>query len=70
MIGSAEPQGLFKVPYGGLSPRSVIPALAGIQQIVVFEIFWIPAFARMTDYFEKALAEPLSVCQYRCLLIQ
>ncbi|MDE2787058.1 MAG: hypothetical protein OXL37_10390 [Chloroflexota bacterium] len=41
-------QGLFKVPDGGLSPRTVIPAEAGIQQVAGFGMFWIPAFAGMT----------------------
>ena len=48
-----HPRGLFKVPYGGLSPRTVIPALAGIQQIVVFEMFWIPARRRRIFDFRR-----------------
>ncbi len=42
-------QGLFKVPDGGLSPRTVIPAETGIREAVVFGMLWIPAFAGMTD---------------------
>jgi len=42
-------QGLSKVPDGGLSPRTVIPAKAGIQNIPNTTTFWIPAQAGMTD---------------------
>ena len=46
---SPPPQGLFKVLVGGLSPRTVNPAKAGIQNIPITTTSWIPAFAGMTD---------------------
>ncbi len=58
----ASGQGLFKVPDASPLPRTVIPAKAGIQEVFVFRMLWIPAFAGMTDLggkiaskdFEKA----------------
>ncbi|MDE2786821.1 MAG: hypothetical protein OXL37_09175 [Chloroflexota bacterium] len=50
---SAREQGLFKVPDGGLSPRTAIPAKAGIQNIPNTTTFWIPASAGMTDQLWK-----------------
>jgi len=42
-------QGLFKVEGSGLSSQPVIPAEAGIQDILSTTTFWIPACAGMTD---------------------
>ena len=41
--------GLSEVPDSSLSHRTVIPAKAGIQDILNPTTFWIPAFAGMTD---------------------
>ena len=42
-------QGLFRVTDSGPWSQAVIPAKAGIQDILSTAAFWIPALAGMTD---------------------
>ena len=51
LMASNQPnlRGLSKVVDSGLPPQTVIPAKAGIQDVLNTTNFWIPACAGMTD---------------------
>jgi len=52
-IQIAFDEGLSKVLDSGLSTQTVVPAKAGIQDILTSTTCWIPAFAGMTDELWK-----------------
>ena len=55
------PGGGSKVPNGGLSPRIVSPACAGIQNVPNLTTYWIPSFAGMTIQGERPCYDACNV---------